>query len=258
MTERKSARRSKTNHPKAGRSKVGNRAPPGSTAAVQRRAAADAPQQRRSQVERSARTRERLIAAAFDILHRQGFSGASTVAIAKAAGVSLGALQHQFPTKALLMTAVLRRIAALRIAAYRAALKGVGPGPERFAALSQASWAQIGTKELAASMEIELAMRNDPDLAAAAAPTFARHGAFMSQLVGASLKDRGGVDRKRAEAIRLLNNAVMVGLTMEVIRGTDAKAVKDALASWRDVLINDLAAPTPPPKRAGKAKRRTR
>jgi len=256
MTERKAARQSQVDRPSTGRAKAGKRAMPGSTAAGLRRPAVEAPPQRRSQVERSARTRERLIAAAFEILHRQGYSGASTVAIAKAAGVSLGALQHQFPTKALLMTAVLRRIAALRIAAYRAALKSVGPGPERFAALSQASWAQIGTKELAASMEIELAMRNDPDLAATAAPTFARHGAFMSQLVGAALKDRGGVDQKRAEAIRLLNNAVMVGLTMEVIRGTDAKAVKDALASWRDVLINDLAAPAPKKASPGRSRRR--
>lgn len=251
MTERKAARSIAASR----RDPAERPAPVGG--ASRRRAESPLPP-RRSQEERSARTRERLIAAAFDILHRQGYSGASTVAIAKAAGVSLGALQHQFPTKALLMTAVLRRIAALRIAAYRAALKGVPPGPARFEALSQASWAQIGTKELAASMEIELAMRNDPDLAAAAAPTFARHGAFMSRLVGASLKDRGAPDKKQTEAIRLLNNAIMVGLTMEMIRGADAKAIKAALASWSSVLMNDLA----PPKAKGGApakpvKRRT-
>jgi len=103
---------------------------------------------RLSQKERSQSTREKIIATAFDLLHLQGYAGSSIASIAKEAGISLGALQHQFPSKALLMAAVVRRFAAIRILSYRAALKGVAPGLPRFEALNQASWNLIGTKKL--------------------------------------------------------------------------------------------------------------
>ncbi|MCA3692962.1 MAG: TetR/AcrR family transcriptional regulator [Aquidulcibacter sp.] len=50
----------------------------------------------RTQDERSAATRESVIAAAFEILHRQGYSGATTYAIAKSAGVSKVPVQNIF------------------------------------------------------------------------------------------------------------------------------------------------------------------
>ena len=61
---------------------------------------------RRSHAQRSASTRAKVIAAARDVLFSQGYSGATLHAIRDAAGMSLGAIQHQFPTKAKLMAAV--------------------------------------------------------------------------------------------------------------------------------------------------------
>jgi AcrR family transcriptional regulator len=194
--------------------------------------------QRRSQAQRSRLTREKIIGATFNLLHRNGYAGASTLAITKAAGISLGALQHQFPSKALLMAAVARRFAAMRFLIYRAALRGVPPGLARFEAISRASWSLIGTRELAASMEIELAMRNDPELAEAVAPTLARHSAFVTRLMSRILKGHLAANDPRVEPLRILNNAIMFGLSVETIRQTDKRTIDAALRVWKDLLLS--------------------
>lgn len=61
---------------------------------------------RRSQAERSATTREALIDAARTLFAEHGFAGVSTEAIVRAAGVTRGALYHQFTDKLELFAAV--------------------------------------------------------------------------------------------------------------------------------------------------------
>jgi len=62
---------------------------------------------RRTQVERSAATRARVIRAAADCLADQGFKGATMSAIAERAGVTWGAIQHHFGDKNAILDAVL-------------------------------------------------------------------------------------------------------------------------------------------------------
>ncbi|MFI6213172.1 TetR/AcrR family transcriptional regulator [Nocardia brasiliensis] len=61
---------------------------------------------RRTQAERSAATRAVVIRAARDLFGRFGYGAVSTVAVAEAAGVSRGALYHQFSEKRELFEAV--------------------------------------------------------------------------------------------------------------------------------------------------------
>ena len=61
---------------------------------------------------RSVETRRKLLAAAKAAFKEQGFHDASTPAIAKAAGVSRGALYHQFPDKAALFRALVEEMQA--------------------------------------------------------------------------------------------------------------------------------------------------
>lgn len=197
---------------------------------------------RRRQAERSAATRERVINAAIDVLYRQGYAGATMMVVAATAGVSMGALQHQFPTKALLMAAVARRFAARRFLRYREALRGIRPGPGRFEALNQASWAMIGTPEMTASIEIELAMRNDSELAAAVEAVFDRHAAFIRRLVKTMLRDQADLDDERLESIRLLNSAVMLGLSVLMLRTKPPIDISVPLKDWRELLTRQLIA----------------
>lgn len=67
---------------------------------------ASEPKLRRTQEERTAHTREALINAAIEVVCQSGYAAASTANIAEAAGVSRGAILHQFGTRAALMAEV--------------------------------------------------------------------------------------------------------------------------------------------------------
>ena len=95
---------------------------------------------RRSQADRSAATRAKVIAAARDVLCAQGYSGATMHTIRDAAGMSLGAIQHQFPTKAKLMAAVAGEFSAYRVRVYREAIRrGRTPRANNWRATTQPS-----------------------------------------------------------------------------------------------------------------------
>src|SRR5258708_11530428 len=65
---------------------------------------------RRTQADRSASTREALVAAARPLFAAHGFAEVSTDAIVAAAGVTRGALYHQFADKTALFEAVLEAV----------------------------------------------------------------------------------------------------------------------------------------------------
>src|ERR1700733_16246897 len=71
-----------------------------------------APRARRTQADRSAPTRDALIAAARRLFAAQGFADVPTDAIVAAAGVTRGALYHQFADKTALFDAVMEEVEA--------------------------------------------------------------------------------------------------------------------------------------------------
>jgi len=77
---------------------------------------------KRTQVERSAATRDALIAAGRSLFATRGYGEIGTEAIARAAGVSRGALYHQFADKIDLFTAVFESVEAELIAGIEIAL----------------------------------------------------------------------------------------------------------------------------------------
>ena len=85
------------------------------------------PRVRRTQAGRSAATREALIAAARRLFAAQGFAEVATDAIATEAGVTRGALYHQFADKVALFDAVVDAVEADIVArlAEQAAAAGV-------------------------------------------------------------------------------------------------------------------------------------
>jgi AcrR family transcriptional regulator len=69
---------------------------------------------RRTQEERTSAMRHRLLEATIDCLVEYGYAGTSTTRVVERAGVTRGAQVHHFPTKAALVAAAIRHLAAKR------------------------------------------------------------------------------------------------------------------------------------------------
>ena len=85
------------------------------------------PPVRRTQAERTAATRAALLTAARNLFADKGFSEVSTQEIVEAAGVTRGALYHQFSDKAELFTAVYEEVEAELVAAVAAGIAHEDP-----------------------------------------------------------------------------------------------------------------------------------
>ena len=120
---------------------------------------------RQTQAERSAATRQVLLDAAIKCLFEHGYGTTTTTLVAEAAGVSRGAMLHQFPSKADLMTFVVEAVFDEDIALYREMLKDVAGGRERLLAYPHAAWTLMGRPAGIAIMEIFQGSRSDPVLA---------------------------------------------------------------------------------------------
>lgn len=77
-------------------------------------------QARRSQKERTDLTRTALVTAAITLIHDQGMARTSTIDIARAAGVSRGALTHHFETREELIASAIEHMLLLTIERLKA------------------------------------------------------------------------------------------------------------------------------------------
>lgn len=191
---------------------------------------------RRSQAERSTESRERLLAAAILLLRNGGYSAASVKAIAAEAGMSLGSLQHHFPTKAKLMTAVVERLAEKRLAAYQSDDKGIATPLARYVGSFDSTWALVKEPEFVAVLEILLARRSDPELWAESQSAIEANEAFLKQRVaklGADVGDPPAVALFR----RSLSNTFLYGLAMQLAIGMDPSAAEELAAYWKSLTI---------------------
>jgi AcrR family transcriptional regulator len=82
---------------------------------------------RRTQAERSAATRDALVAAGRALFGARGYADVGTEEVVRAAGVSRGALYHHFADKAELFAAVLQSVQEMTNARVIAAVTAAGP-----------------------------------------------------------------------------------------------------------------------------------
>ncbi len=122
---------------------------------------------RRHQSERTAATRKAVLEATLDLLVERGYAGTSTRLAAERAGVSLGALQHHFRTKADLSVDALGHASARLAEEFVATSPGSADMLERFAAILDRLFVVFRGPTFVAAVEIHLASRTDQDLQAA-------------------------------------------------------------------------------------------
>ncbi|HEY1749733.1 MAG TPA: TetR/AcrR family transcriptional regulator [Caulobacteraceae bacterium] len=179
--------------------------------------------------ERRQATREKILAAAVRCLNDVGYAQTSTVRVAAEAGVARGSLLHQFPTRIDLVLAVARHAARAQSAYIRAGLAELPAGRERFVGSVDVTWGAFQQPESRALLEIIIATRHDPELAARI-PDFAeRFEAGIVRGARAFAEASGLADEKgEAAAERRLVLVALRGLAVEVMlsgREADPDAV---------------------------------
>ena len=116
---------------------------------------------RRTQAERSAAMRARILAATVESLYKHGYGLTTTVLVAATAKVSRGAMLHHFPSKADLMLATLSHVMQLSADHFLEAASGIENGWESYAALPDLRLDVAQQPSGVAFMEIMVGARSD-------------------------------------------------------------------------------------------------
>jgi AcrR family transcriptional regulator len=119
---------------------------------------------RRTQGERSAATRERLLDATIDCLVELGYAGTTTTEIVRRAGVSRGAQVHHFHTKAELVEHAIVHLSRRRREELRHELETAKANGDRFSLAVDLLAKSFSGPLFAAAMELVVAARTDEAL----------------------------------------------------------------------------------------------
>ena len=119
----------------------------------------------RTQAERRASTQAKILDATVEALVAVGYAGTSTTEICRRAGVSQGALFRYWPTKGDLLADAAAHLLGRVTTAYEQAFAGRGGVSAREAL--EGLWETYRQPDLQAAVELYVAARTDPELAAA-------------------------------------------------------------------------------------------
>ncbi|MFZ3391767.1 TetR/AcrR family transcriptional regulator [Rhodococcus sp. DT1] len=167
----------------------------------------------RTQAQRTAATRAKLLDATVESLVEQGYAGISTQGIATRAGVSRGAQLHHFPTKESLVVAAIEHLVEKRLQEILES----DPDPEYgFEALFDAFSGPL----FDAALELWVAARTDPSLHAAMIPL-----------------ERKVSDALRTGCLEIMGDRVspdIIDLAIELARGVAVSALMRTPESDRE------------------------
>lgn len=119
---------------------------------------------RRTQAERTERTRTALLDAAVAVIAERGYGGASTTEIARRAGVSRGAQLHHFPSKSSLVEGAIHHVFAAREAEFRRRFSALPAADRTEATAVSLLWEVTRSANQDALYELALAARTDESL----------------------------------------------------------------------------------------------
>jgi len=124
----------------------------------------DGPPVRRTQAERTAAMRSRLLEATIECLIDYGYAGTTTPRIAERAGVTRGAQVHHFGSKEAMVVAAVEYLAERRIQAAIRQQSRVWQGPDPVSSVLEFLWESHQGDMFVATIELWVAARTDPAL----------------------------------------------------------------------------------------------
>jgi AcrR family transcriptional regulator len=183
----------------------------------------------RTQSDRSAEMRQKLIAATIQSLVDKGYARTTAVEVCARANVTRGALFHHFESLPALIAVALSDTYDRLLLETRPT--GADTSLEAWVVWA---WSRVSQREFKAVIEIWLASRNDPDSTADIQPAIERYKAIFSPSEGNSLHRRFGTDKKAAAFFRLTAET-MFGLALGRATNADGAAL-----DHEDIVLDQL------------------
>ncbi len=163
------------------------------------------PGPRRTQSERRAETRKRLLDATVESLIAVGYAGTTIRHVTELAGVSQGAQSHHFPHRVDLVTSAFEHLAEGRIDRYREQARSLtGDRATRMRALLDLIWEDFSSSVFTVAVKLWVAAAEDEELRERLVPVEKRIYNSMAELSAEVAGDLGaepGFDRKLAIAM---------------------------------------------------------
>jgi AcrR family transcriptional regulator len=187
----------------------------------------------RTQAQRSERTRELLFDATIECLIDLGYAGTSVNEICKRAGLSRGAQQHHFATKAELMAHAMEYLVTKLRDQVVDSVGTLADDPERVSTGIELLWESFSGTLSTAAMELWVAARTDPELRAALLPVDRALGRSTFEMYRAmAWKD---VPAEHIDTLFGLTLNLVRGLALEAMIGGDPARRKHLLAEWQRI-----------------------
>src|SRR5262245_1049304 len=198
---------------------------------------------RRTQEERSAETRARLLDATLESLIEFGYARTSTTAVCARARLSRGAQLHHFPTKADLVIAAVAHLARRRADELRREVVQGGSDGERLARALDAIWASFSGPLFLAALELWVASRSDAELRASLVRFERQVGRAMAALF-AELAGPVAAPPREVRQLLELTFHVMRGMALQRILRGDDTGRRRLFELWKRLVSDSLAART--------------
>lgn len=119
---------------------------------------------RRTQEERTAATRTKLLDATIECLQELGYGGTTTTEVARRAGVSRGAELYHFPTRAELVTTAVEHLFERRRQEFLQAFRDLPADADRVDSAVDLLWSVVSGPTFYAWLELLVAARTDAEL----------------------------------------------------------------------------------------------
>jgi AcrR family transcriptional regulator len=192
-----------------------------------------APRPRRSQEERSAETRGRLLEATLESLIEVGYANTTTTGVCERAGVSRGAQVHHFPHKRDLVVAAVAHLAAKNVAVLRDRAAALPPDAngDRLGAVLDLVVETFGGPLFTAALELWVAARTDAELHRALLPFERTAGRGLTALWREVAGDLAS--RARFDDVLELSLHLARGMALQTILRSDDTRRRRVLDTWR-------------------------
>jgi AcrR family transcriptional regulator len=190
---------------------------------------------RRTQEERSAETRARLLEATIESLIEVGYASTTTTAVCERAGVSRGAQVHHFPRKQDLVVAAVAHLAAKHVPVLRerAVALRLDANEDRLGAVIDLVADTFGGSLFTAALELWVAARTDAELHRALIPFERGAGRGLVSLWREIAGDLA--THPRFDAVLELTMHLARGMALQKILRDDDAARRRALDAWRQM-----------------------